>query len=129
MKHFITLSVFALLVTACEKLPQVDVPTCGVATPAVVISYSKEGNPIYDDQAPLIAPCPVGAARASEPPTISTPPVTPPKVPPVIYPPVENPPTMERVKPNSGRGNGSELDENGHDVDPGNSGAKNRGGD
>jgi hypothetical protein len=43
-----------------------------------------------------------------------------------------NPPATESapvIHPNSGRGNGSELDSSGNDIDPGNSGDKNHGGD
>lgn len=80
----------ALTLGACAYEP----PTCGLPNEPVVIGYAKDGNLIYDDQAPLNAPCPTVT-----PPNVSTPPVL---IPPVL-PPVEPP-----VKGNNGWGNGDQ---------------------
>jgi hypothetical protein len=110
----------ALFLGACAYEP----PTCGLPNELVVVGQAKDGNLIYDDQAPLSSPCP-----AVERPQGTDTPKQP--QPPTPEPPVDNPPEPEpkpeKVKhPNSGRGNGSEGDP---DVDPGNSGGRNNGGD
>jgi hypothetical protein len=61
---------------------------------------------------------------------VSTPPTD--STPPVVTPPSNDAPSNEdtsKVKCNAGRGNGSELDSQGNDCDPGNSGEHNHGGD
>lgn len=98
MKRLLILPIFApLVIAACVPI---DPPTCGQPNEPVVISYTKSGFPIFDDQAPLSVPCVVVT-----PPNVSPPPVT---VPPVL-PPVE-PPTPEepRAKGNNGWGNGDQ---------------------
>ena len=113
-------SIFAL--GACAYEP----PQCGLPNEPVVIGKAKDGGLIYDDQATLSAPCPtVTPPNVSQPP-VGEPPVGDPEPPVTPEPPTE--PTKGN-HPNSGRGNGSELDGNGNDVDPGNSGGRNKGGD
>lgn len=118
MKYLLILA--PLAIAACVPLPQ----QCG-PTEAVVISYTKTGLAIYDDQSPILPPC---EASTHNPPKTPLPPVSgPPMTPePPFMPPIEK---VKGKHPNSGRGNGSELDGNGFDVDPGNSGGHNNGDD
>lgn len=98
----------AVTLGACAYEPT----TCGLPNEPMVISHTKSGFPIYDDQAALSGPCPT---------------VTPPNVPqpPVGEPHVSDPHDPEPAKGNNGWGNGDQ------DA-PGNSefnnNAENRGG-
>lgn len=125
-----------------------DVP---VATPQtrVIVDFWDRGprgdtpeSPSEDPTEPVSTP---------DDPTVPEEPTSPPVVPPTddpIDPPVDDPveepedpvvpPTDDPVDPpkkpkkpkcNSGRGNGSEVGEDGRDCDPGNSGGRNNGGD
>ena len=80
----------ALTLGACAY----ESPTCGLPNEPVVIGTAKDGNLIYDDQAPLSVPCPTVT-----PPNVSTPPVL---IPPVL------PPVKPPVKGNNGWGNGDQ---------------------
>jgi hypothetical protein len=102
MKLVFIATTAAIALGACAYEP----PTCGLPNEPVVIGYAKDGNLIYDDQAPLSAPCPTVT-----PPNVSTPPVLPPVEPP--------------VKGNNGWGNGDQDAPGG--SEPNNS-AENRGG-
>lgn len=119
----------ALFLGACVPIDEpTDEPTCGAPNEPVVVSYTKSGFPIYDDQAPLSVPCvEVTPPNTSTPPPPVNPPVEPP-VPPVEppEPPVEPPvePPLPPVDPpsNNGCNNGhGNLD----DCSPGNSGDNN----
>ena len=95
MKHLILIPILApLAFAACVPIE----PTCGLPNEPVVIGYAKDGNLIYDDQAPLNATCP-----SVTPPNASTPPVL---IPPVL-PPVE-PPVVEPKWRNNGFGSGNQ---------------------
>ena len=95
MKHFKLIPILApLAIAACVPIE----PTCGMPNEAVVIGTAKDGNLIYDDQAPLSAPC-----ATVTPPNVTTPPTI---VPPVL-PPVE-PPVLVASKGNNGWGNGDQ---------------------
>lgn len=72
-------------------------PTCGLPNEPVVIGYAKDGNLIYDDQAPLNAPCPTVTPSDTQTPPVDEPPVS--------EPPVDKP---EKVKGNNGFGNGDQ---------------------
>ncbi len=75
MKLFLITSA-AITLGACTYQP----PQCG-PTEAVVISYTKGGFPIYDDQSPILPPCGVstyGQPDKPEPPA-HEPPETPEK--------------------------------------------------
>ena len=122
MKQLLIIPAIAL--AACTPPPQ----QCG-PTEEVEILLTKEGFPIINDQAPIPFPCSTvsittspDASDTPEPP-VSEPPMTPE---PPFMPPVAK---VKGKHPNSGRGNGSELDNDETDVDPGNSGKFNRGGD
>ena len=67
MKCFLLIPIFTpLAIAACVPL---DIPTCGLPNEPVVIGKAKDGNLIYDDQAPLSAPCPIVThSNASKPP-------------------------------------------------------------
>ena len=111
MKHLILIPIFApLVIAACVPI---NPPSCGLPNEPVVISYTKSGFPIYDDQAALSVPCVVVT-----PPNVSTPPVDKPPV----LPPVEPP---EKVKGNNGYGNGDQDAPGGSEP---NNGAENKGG-
>ena len=118
-KALYPLILLAPIVAAC--IPIDDAPTCG-PVPAVVISYTKAGFPIYDDQTAILPPCggptlapkgdnPKPPAADSEPPIVPEPPVV---------------PKPKKPKCNDGRGNGSEGSP---DCDAGKSGGVNHGGD
>lgn len=68
MKHLLIIPALAL--TTCVPTEQTYGPTevvqtCG-PTKAVVISYTKDGLPIYDDQSPILPPCEASTHNQSE---------------------------------------------------------------
>ncbi len=124
MNKLLLIPIFApLAFAAC--IPIEKSPTCGsVAANAVEILVTKEGFPIINDQAPLVAPCPAPYNPPS-PPEQPEPPVVDPE-PPIVTEPPATPPKPVKVKCNDGRGNGSEGSP---DCDAGKSGDVNHGGD
>ncbi len=113
MKLLLITSAAVALLAACEPVKQ-----CGIET-----MYTKEGFKIVDDQACIPEPITISVPVKHDKPPLMPQPPTP--EPPVSL--VDEP--RKGKHPNSGRGNGSELDDNGNDVDPGNSGGRNKGGD
>lgn len=85
----------AILLTACVPAEQ----TCG-PTAAVVISHTKTGFPIYDDQSPILPPC-ITPRREDRITSNPLPPLTPE---PPYMPPVDKP----QAKGNNGWGNGDQ---------------------
>jgi len=133
----LTLAAAGIALAACTPAPQICERTVGM---------SKEGIPIMLGEPCVISPR--AAAQHIDWPHDDndnddndndndndndprTPPVVEPPVvePPVVEPPVVEPPKNDKPKCNSGRGNGSEIDDGGNDCDPGNSGDVNQGGD
>lgn len=89
-------------------------------TPSPVI----EDNTQEDNTSDIVTP--PAYVPPTESPIINPPVVTPPTESPSVTPPTDN----GNKHPNSGRGNGSEIDPvTGNDIDPGNSGNHNNGGD
>ena len=108
----------AATVGACVSPPK----TCGLPNEPVVIGTAKDGNLIYDDHVALSAPCVAVTPPNTSTPHVAVPPVLPPVEPPIVV-------ASNSKHPNSGRGNGSEIGTARRDVDPGNSGEHNKGGD
>ena len=88
----------AMALTACAPTP----PTCG-PVPAVIISHTKAGFPIYDDQAPILPPCGghIHTQPGGDKPPVPEPPLLP-------EPPYMPPVDQARAKGDNGWGNGDQ---------------------